>query len=368
MKALRTPGGIAVVALFIGVLAAVRLLAVFDWDPTVFTAFGEDATATTAYAEERLDREVLTRPRQGHDGKFFFVQAHDPWLGSPEENAEILDRPIYRAQRMFYPVLAGGAGLFPSEMIVWALPIVNVVMLAVGSWAVAAIARRHGAPAWVGLAFALNIGLLSELFIDGAGITAFALVALGAWALEEGHFAFAAGALTGAVLTREVMAAFVAFLAVFWLIRKRKVPWSVAVPPAIAVVGWAVYVRLRIDPVDSVDQVRELTLVPFSGAVDAWTSGNGNALDLLVVGVFVVLIFLVPFRAWRSEVFLSWGAVGFAVLAPFLTVFVWQKSFDISRALAPLVTVFVVELFIARVRRHRGLEGIGEQAIASIRG
>jgi hypothetical protein len=64
--------------------------------------------------------------------------------------------------------------------------------------------------------------------------------------------------------------------------------------------------------------------------------------------IFVFLLVLVPVRAWKSEVYLTWGAVGFAVLAPFLTIYVWQKSFDISRALAPLVTAFLIEFAIAR--------------------
>jgi hypothetical protein len=59
---------------------------------------------------------------------------------------------------------------------------------------------------------------------------------------------------------------------------------------------------------------------------------------------------VVSVRAWKSEVFLTWGAVGFAVLAPFLTIYVWQKSYDISRALAPLVTAFLIEFAIARRR------------------
>lgn len=353
MRLLRTPGGVAGVALLIAVVLALRLLAFFDWDPTVFTAFGEEATATTRYAEERLGREVLVRPQQGHDGKFFFVQANDPLLVDPDRNAEVLDRPAYRSQRMFYPVLAGGLGLFPADMVIWALPLVNVLSLAIGSWAVGKIAVKHGAPAWVGIGFVLNIGLLSELFIDGAGVVGFCLACLGALALEEDRIVAAAGAFAGAALTREVMLLFIAFVAVFWLIRKKAVPWAVTIPAGLAVLTWGVVVRLRVDLEPDVAQVQELTVLPFSGVAGALTSGRGTALDYVVIGLFLGLLVLVPYRAWRSNVYLTWGAVGFAVLAPFLTQQVWQKSFDISRALAPLVTVFLLELVLARQRRHR---------------
>lgn len=342
---------VGVVAVGIGVLLCIRLLAFDNWDPTVFTAFGEEEPVTLAYAEEKLGREVLTRPAQGHDGKYFFVQANDPLITEPDDNASILDRPAYRSQRMLYPLIAGAAGLASPEVITWTLVSVNVVFLGLGSWAVARIAMKHGITPWAGLAFALNIGLLSELFIDGAGIVSFALACLGALALEEERPGLAAALFTGAALTREVMLVFVAFIAFFWIVRRRSIPWLIGVPSVVAVGLWAVYVRIQVDvPVDS-PQIKEITLIPFSGMVDALTSGRAEAIDYAVILTLALLVFIVPIRASRSDVYLSWGAVGFAVLAPFLTFYVWQQSFDISRALAPLATVFVLELLLARQRK-----------------
>jgi len=351
-KARTTPQVVAIVALIIGVLMCIRLLAFNNWDPTLFTAFGVEEPVTLEYAEEKLDREVITRPFQGHDGKYFFVQANDPWITQPSENASVLDRPAYRSQRMLYPALAGGGGLFSPDVIAWALILVNVAFLALGSWAVARIAERHGVTAWAGLAFVLNIGLLSELFIDGAGIVAFAFACLGALALEEDRPVLAGALLAGAALTREVMLVFVAFIALFWLVRRRTIPWVVGIPSVAAVITWAIYVRTRIDVPTDVPQIKEITLVPFSGMVEALTSGRARFADYAVILVLAMLVFIVPIRAWKSDVILTWGTVGFAVLAPFLTVFVWQKSFDISRALAPLATAFVLELLLARKRER----------------
>ena len=367
MRSLRhlNPAAVAVVGLVIGVLIALRLLVVFDWDPSVFAAFGEDAHATTEYAEEKLGQEVLLRDNQGHDGKFFFVQSNDPWVLDPGNNAQVLDRPVYRSQRMLYPVLAGGGGFFSPDVIIWAMPIVNIVMLAVGTWAVSSIAQKHGISSWVGLAFALNIGLISELFIDGAGIVAFALAAVGALALEEDRTVLAAVAFAGSALTREVMAIFIAFVAIFWLFRKRVIPWAVAVPGAVAIAVWAIYLRVRIEEPPDIDSVQEITLTPFSGLIGAMTSGRASLVDYLVIGVFVVLIILVPYRAWRSDVYLTWGAAGFALLGPFLTTQVWQKSFDISRALAPLLTVFVLELFLSRNRDRQLNESLERTGVRS---
>ena len=344
------------VALLIAVAAALRLLAVADWDPTAFTAFGDEAVEITDYAEAKLGREVKTRILQGHDGKFFFVQANDPLVLDPAENAAVLDRPIYRSQRMLYPLLAGGAGLFSPEVIVWTLILINVSGLVVGSWAVGAIAVKHGLSAWWGLAFLFNVGLLSELYIDGAGIVAFALACLGALALENERPGWAAAAFAGAALTREVMLAFVGSVAFVWMIRKNAIPWLVAVPAVLAALVWAAYLRVQIPAISGIDQVREITLVPFSGLAGAVTSGMATLIDFMVMGFFVLLILVVLWRARTSNVYLTWGAVGFAVLAPFLTMFVWQKSFDISRALAPLVTAFLIEFALAR---RRSLEPAG---------
>jgi hypothetical protein len=353
VKGPRGPGAVVLVALCFGVVASIRLLAVNEWDPTIFAAFGEEATLTLEYAEQQLGRDVITRRAQGHDGKFFFVQANDPWVTNPEENASILDRPVYRSQRMLYPVLAGGLGLFSANAVIWALVGVNIAFLALGSWAVARIAVIHGVTPWAGLAFVVNLGLLSELFIDGAGIVAFGLACLGAWALEEDRTLIASMLLAASALTREVMLVFVGFIALFWLIRKRSVPWLLGVPAVLSVVLWAVYIRLRIDLPATAPQVKEITLIPFSGMIEAMTSGRGDLIDYAVIVAFGLLLLIVPFRAWKSGVYLTWGTVGFAFTAPFLTVFVWQKSFDISRALAPLATAFVLELLLARRRKVR---------------
>ena len=86
----------------------------------------------------------------GHDGRFFFVQGNDPWVLEPEVNAVVLDRPLYRSQRMFYPLLAGGFGLFSPEGVVWGLLVVNVIAMGLGTWAVAVLAVEMGLSSWSG--------------------------------------------------------------------------------------------------------------------------------------------------------------------------------------------------------------------------
>ncbi len=276
-------------------------LAKFDWDPTHFVAFGEDATEIRAYAEERLG-VVRLRPQLGHDGRFFFVQANDPWILDPEENAYLLDRPLYRYQRMLYPTVAGGFGLLGPEAIVWGMLLLNLVAMGFGSWAVASIADGS---AWWGLAFVLNLGFVSELDIGGAGIVAGHFRV--AWFLR-GRMRAGVAWLTLAALSREVMLVVAAGAAfAFWRRGERQALITLAVPLG-AVIAWAVYLRLRISLNFGLSEVNEIGL-PFAGFIQAFSSWIKDPVDL-VVGVCVPCPWAFPCRLLQDNL-VGWAFLGF---------------------------------------------------------
>jgi hypothetical protein len=326
-------------------LSVVRSLGSADWDPTLFAAFGEEATPTRVYAEERLG-DVHLRELQGHDGKFFFVQANDPWHLAPDENASVLDRPLYRSQRMLYPVLAGGAGLFGPETIVWAMIVVNVLAIAAGTVATALVATEMGISRWWGLSFALNPGVLSELNIGGSGIVAAGL-AMGAVALLlRGRDRWGVALLALAALSREAML-IAAVGSAFWFLRyggSRRIARNALLVPVAAVVGWAVYLRLRIGWESGAGQVEELGL-PFQGFIEAFELWGSDLLGvswgLVMMALFVVYVL----RTVRSRHLVGWAFVGFAALGVLFTRQVWFYYYDITRAVAPLITAYLLMLF-----------------------
>ncbi len=255
---------------------------------------------TRVYAEERIG-EVFLRSGQGHDGKFFFVQGNDPWVLEPEVNAVVLDRPLYRSQRMFYPLLAGGFGLFSAEGVVWGLLVVNVIAMGLGTWAVAVLAVEMGLSSWWGLAFLLNIGLVSELNIGGAGIVA-AAAAFGAVALfSKNRFWWGVGLLVVAALSREVMLLVAAGSAWWWWrIRgdRARALWTLFVPTA-AVALWALYLRLQISSDGGAGEIQEIGL-PFVGFFQALTNyWIGGGVEDLVVGVGLMILLFVFVRPGR---------------------------------------------------------------------
>lgn len=324
----------------------VRNLSQVDWDPTLYTAFGEEAMSTRQYAQDLLG-DVYLRNAQGHDGKFFFVQANDPWVLNPSRNAMVMDRPLYRSQRMFYPVLAGLGGLLGPQGIVWSLIVVNILALGVGSAATAWVAEAIGMSTWWGLAFALNIGFISEMNIDGAGIVA-AAAAFGAVALFlKDRWRWGILLLVLSALSREAMLIAAAGTA-FWLVRyrheKRKAALVIAVP--IAAVGlWAVYLRLRIGWDPGVSQIQELgvPLLGFWHAFQGWLSEP--SLDLAAGLAIAILFILFAKRTFVFGHLVGWAFIGFVALGVVFTEQVWASYFDISRAIAPVITAFVLLLF-----------------------
>ncbi len=344
-----TPLVVGLVAVVLACLYVASELSRVDWDATHFAAFGEDATEIRAYAEERLG-EVIVRGDLGHDGRFFFVQGNDPWVLEPEVNAVVLDRPLYRSQRMFYPLLAGGFGLLSPEGVVWGLLVVNVIAMGLGTWAVAVLAVEMGLSSWWGLAFLLNIGLVSELNIGGAGIVA-AAAAFGAVALfSKNRFWWGVGLLVVAALSREVMLLVAAGSAWWWWrIRgeRARALWTLLVPTA-AVALWALYLRLQISSDGGAGEIQEIGL-PFVGFYQALTNyWIGNTLDLVIGIAMLLILILFGYRAVIRRDLVSWAFVGFTLVGILLTQQVWRSYFDITRGVAPLITVFVLMVVASR--------------------
>lgn len=335
---------VCAVAAAIAVLLCIRPVMVNNGDATFFIAVGEEATEIREYVEDRLG-EVVLRSDLGHDGRFFFVQANDPWVLDPDANALVLDRPLYRSQRMFYPLLASGLGTLGPEAVVWGMLIVNLIAIVLGSLAVASIATSMGTSPWWGLAFALNIGFVSELNIGGAGIVA-AAAGFGAVALTlRRRFGWAVALLVVAALSREV-SLIVAAGTAWWLwhrkAQKRTAVLALSVP--LAFVGlWAIYLRLSIGSAAGASDIREIGL-PLAGvwaALEYWVE---DPIDLVVGLALIVIMILFSLRVFRQDHLVGWAFIGFVGLAVLLTEPVWHSYFDISRAIAPVLTAYALLL------------------------
>jgi hypothetical protein len=340
------PLTVALIALVVVSAFTIKVLDGVGWDPSIFVAFGESALPTTEYAEERLG-EVYLRFGQGHDGKYFFVQAHDPLLLDPAENAEVLDRPTYRSQRMLYPLLAGGLGLLNSTGILWGLLMVNVLALVAGTYATSLVAQRMGGSAWWGLAFAFNIGIISEVIIDGAGVLGAALAFGAVAAVLNDKDGWAVALLSMAALSREAML-LVAVGVAWWLWRdgRRRLAITSFIVPCGVVGLWAVFLRLRLGWKSGTAEAGLAFDLPFGGvfkSVPGWLESPMN----LVAGVAVLLLLgAYLYRTFKSNALVGWAFVGFVPLTLVLSEMVWRFYFDSTRAVAPLITAFILMMFL----------------------
>lgn len=332
---------VGAIGAIVTVLFAVRLLAEFDWNPSATIKFGEVFTEQNEYGEALLG-EIVLAPEAGHDGKFFFSQAMDPFYLEPEVHAVYLDRPTYRAQRMLYPTLASLGGLLPPVATAWGLIVVNVVALGVGTAYTSLIAQRMGLSPWFGLAFTLNPGIFIALAIDSAEIVAAAGLMAGIYHTMRREVLAAAVALTVAALSRETMLIGAAGLALYLVKETRRVPWAYSAP-AVSVAVWWLYVHVRLQEGATQDlQAVGLPLVGFHAALERWLADPSLAVSM-GIGVLLVLVSLsLLVRSVRTPTALGWATGGFAALGLLLSEPVWLKYFDSTRAMAPVVTAFLI--------------------------
>ncbi len=352
-RGLRNPSPIVVgaIGLLVGIVYVLRIMIPSDMDPTIMLAFGEDSPAQAEYARS-LVGEVSVRGAFGHDGQSFFLQAIDPWFLHPEKNAIYIDRPVYRGQRMGYPTIASGFGLFPPRVIVWTLPLLNVLALGVGSLTASRLAQHLGGSTWLGLAFCLNLGVLSEVDISGGGVVAMAFGIGAVLAAERGRLWPAALMFGGASLTRETMLASAAIVA--WILwrRGRRGSWAVLIAPLCVVVAWGAYVRLRLSGLPSTGP-RVFASYPLAGVVEAFEYWKNEPLNLLMVSAFGGVCVAFIARAVRSRQFLAWAAVPTLLIASVLSVSVWRYPYDIARVLTPVFLAFPFLAFIDEPDRSK---------------
>ncbi len=324
---------------FIGLLMMVQALSAAGGNASVFLKIGESSTAIAEFAEAEIG-PVLLLPDLGHDGRFFFVQASDPWITQPDVYTRLLDRPTYRAGRVAYPMVAGGFGLAPVSWLPWTLPLTNVLALGFGSWATAHLADRLRLTPLYGLAFLANPGVFNEFFISGGGVVATA-AAIGALvAVIDRRWLLAPCGFCLAVLSREVMV-LVVLGSALWLWRRDRLRAIVLVTvPSSALVAWTAWVWVRLGPDRSSVSLFDWPFRGFVQAARGWVQDPGA--DLAMGLVVLIAVTVVAVAARRRRDLLSWATFGFVVLAPFLIRPVWQKHFDLSRALAPLLTVAVL--------------------------
>ena len=346
--------GIFLVGLGLFLVASVPVLAKNDWDPTIFIKFPRGFPEFVEYGEDRLG-DVYVAPEAGHDGKFYFVQAMDPFYLSPEENAVLIDRPTYRAQRMLYPTVAGAAGFAGAWPTVWAMYILNALAIGVGCVVTGLVARELRISEFFGLAFVANLGMLEAGLVDTAEIFGFALLMLGVYFCLRRSWRWMTVALTLAVLSRETMLAGAFGIVAYLVLTKERIPrslvWMLVVPAA-----WFAYLQVQIGYLPGYDNDAQLFDLPFLGFIKAlgyWNSQPVQAAHMTTGIILMSLAVMFLLRVLWNRNLVNVVAASFSLIAIVMSGVVWRQGFDSSRALAPLMTLYILSIPLRGVDSKR---------------
>ncbi len=336
---------LATVALY---TALVGVIAVHFDGPEWFLHLGHNNEANLAFARHYFGRDVVVPHRDGHDGRYFWVQARDPFILHPDVDKPLFDpgRATYRFQRVAYPLIAAPWRLLGERALLWGMVATNVVVIGAGAFVATLLALEMGAPARAALGFILSPAVAVAAIGDLSDALAVAALLLTILLLLRGRYgwAMAAGAL--AVLAKEPMLLGLAGIAVFWkrpTVRRRVL--LVAVPLA-AAAAWALYVRWRLGWAST--RVEEFT-APFKGFVDAWRlswSPTASWTDAVCALLLIPLAVVIVMRWWRRRSLLLDAAVPFAVLVPFFSMQVLEILLNSVRSIAPAITLLWMDFYV----------------------
>jgi hypothetical protein len=331
--------------------AFVGLFAIKYGGPEWFLHLGHNNERNIAFARHVLGPHVLVPHRDGHDGRYFWVQARDPFLAHAKLDASLVDRGVYRFQRVAYPLLASPWRLFGEHALLWGLLVCNVVIVGIGAYVATLLALEVGAPARAMLGFvfcpAVLVAAIGDLS-DALGVVAILLVVL---LVLRGRIGWACVSGTVAVLAKEPMALGLIGIAVLGrgLTTRRRL-LLLGIPGAVAV-AWALYVRWRLGwPATSIEEFT----TPFYGYVDAWRRGWSVVHNWADAGAAIALLpfaGVVVWRWWTHRVsMLMAAALPFALLVPFFTALVLDLLLNSVRAVGPAVPLVWIDFYVTGAR------------------
>ena len=232
----------------------------------------------------------------GFDGQYAYFLAVDPI------NARYyMDSLAYRYTRVLYPMTARVLALGRPDLVPFALIAVNLIMIGVGTGALAALLRRRGFSPWYAAIYGFYPGVLITLQRDTTEIMAYGLVAVAIYLFEaRRRWFWSAIVFALAILARETAAIFAIGYAAALLLagadqgqspsplagEGRGGGWRNAAifasACAVPIVAWKVFLRVWLG---SWGLDAHLETIPFGGiaAWFPWTAGQVDEVRIVVL-------------------------------------------------------------------------------------
>jgi len=254
----------------------------------VFVTAGDEFTDRTAPAD------LIVAPNSsGYDGQFYYRIACEPFSTQTVVAGVHFDYPVYRLQRIGYPLLVWMLSFGNRAAVPWLRLLVNLAALA-GIGAAAVMATRDlSVPPWSCLALALYPGFLLSVSRDLVEPLEVFLLLLALVLIQRNRFLAAACVLVLAALTKETSLLFALGALIAGLVaRPRRWIHIAFLAPFVAHVAWKVFLfRLWHLPMTFV--TGEHFMLPFSGflarareAVSAGAEGRTVLIEMVLLVAF----------------------------------------------------------------------------------
>jgi hypothetical protein len=284
---------------------------------------------------------VHPRDETGHDGQLFYLIARDPLnaFGTAQRLAEFDNNPPrYRYRRIFYPLLAGGFGLFTGRQTLVGMILLTVVGVGLSAVATADLAHGLNVRGGVVLVAILNLGMLLSVMLLTSDALALGLALVGLALVGRRKTGGALVAFALAVLTKEVYAVVPLAVAAVNMWRRCSRDALVVAMSLLPCVAWTAWVWARVPYVPVTAKNLGVPLGGVLESVPRWPAlyaANGAQIAAAVFAIFVFALAITLLLIGRNTLLRSTVVVWLAVAA-FSTSLVWSIPTNVARAFAVL--------------------------------
>lgn len=339
----------------------------------VLVATQEDGALTLVTIGTRFSEGIAAEDggTEGYDGQFVYFIARDWTAAEP-----LLDVPAYRFQRILLSVGGRVLAFGVTDLLPWALLLVNLASLFAGTALLERLLTRQDASRWYALGYGLSLGAF--------GATRLTLPEPLAYALTIGALVFAfhdrplisAAIFALAAFAKETTLVVAAGYGLYLLSQRR---WQDAVLfgliSLLPFVIWQ-FVLIQLFGTPGVGSGGALAtsfeLIPFAGVIRILTEG-GLAV-FAVLGIILIPFVLIPviwslWQIWRDlrandMTIYTWLLLTSAIIMPFIPFSTYREPVAILRFIIGLQIAVI--LYAAHKRSRRALLNSTIWALTSI--
>lgn len=331
------------VLFMVGIAVALVVQLVFaanNGGPTALLHVGVESNLHPVITNEL--EGVRLWPAQGHDGKFSYAIAREPFNFA----ASAVDHPAYRYRRYLYSLLGGGFGLLSPTGTLYGLMLVAAIGFGLTTAASAAWARQLGAGDWSVIVGFVNLGILAGVLQLSADPLAFGLAMTGAALLLRNRLAWALVFFVLAAWSKEVYLLIPVAVAAWetWEGRWRRA-LLVAGVPGLFTLAWSAALVLAFPQTSLTNSAFS---VPFVGIAKAFAQADsafsfGSQVLMWTLILVATLACAVARHRLVTTLTVAWLALAIVSHEQ-----IWFQ--DSIRAFAPLFTFAAAGLILSRAR------------------